>query len=127
MPENGGERITYSTKELLNKIETTLGDKIDRLTETVDRITTLHEAELRDVRHRVANLEAAGPLRARLDLENENARNDLRSLAKEVENLKTDSASQHAVDQFKKYLVGTIILGFGSLAVAVLTLLLALP
>lgn len=120
---NGGEKVTYSTKELLSKIETSLGDKIDGLGGKLDLVTDKHEAEIRDVRHRVANLEAVIKLREPMEAaESATVRDDIKTIKQDIAVLKTESASQHAVDSFKKWVVTFAVVGCGGLAVSIIQL-----
>lgn len=94
---NGGERISYTTKELLQEIKgmvTVLGAKLDQT-------TAASAEEVRTVRHRVNNIETQLQLQKVVT-------DHIKDLQAEVEDLKQARAEQKGAGAFQKIVIGLI-------------------
>lgn len=94
---NGGERISYSTKELLQEIK----GMVSVLSTKIDQTTAASAQEVRDVRHRVNNIETQVKLQKVVT-------EHIIDLQKEVEDLKQARAEQRGAGAFNKIVVGLI-------------------
>jgi hypothetical protein len=94
-----------------------VGRSVIRIERQLEALTNEVRQELRDVRHKANNALQAAELQS---VRNEKFANDIERVAKSderqweaIDHLKENAASQEAVDKFRKWLIGTVVIAGG--------------
>lgn len=94
-----------------------VGRAVIRIERQLESLTNEVRQELRDVRHKAANAMQAVELQS---IRNEKFTSDIDRVSKSderqwevIDHLRENAASQEAVDRFRKWLVGTVVIAGG--------------
>ena len=94
-----------------------VGRSVIRIERQLETLTNEVRQELREVRHKAANAMAAVELQT---VRNEKFANDIERVSQSdqrqwevIDHLRENAASQQAVDNFRKWLIGTVLIAGG--------------